>query len=611
MKSNIVKLFAACSLLFGAASCNYLDVSDELAGGITDISEVFDNVSKTEAWYGQIFDNVPDMSRMWNANGVGNIWSFYADELYSRIANNTGKYQDFNSSNKNSHRWSAIYESIRQANIFLEMAKPINAELGISSGSSDVLPESTLKVYKANARFMRAFYHFYLMELYGPIPIVDHSFTREDNLDIPRAPLDSVINFIDRELLKAIPDMQQEPYHDDDDAVFRAVPTRGVALALRAKLWVYAASPLYNGGFPESLSVTNKDGVRLFPDEDPMKWQKAVEACEDFFEYAEEGNRYELYDTGDPDESLYELFQVYNKEIIWSTAKSNWGALGDQNFESMITPRCEPKGLGGIHVVQELVDAFYMNDGLPIQRTSFLPKSPNYTESGFGTLDGYEVSNMYIGREPRFYNTITFSGKKWHMSGTEVQFYKRGNADNSVPDGAPLTGYLLYKRACREVHQNATNGLKSKFRAPIIFRLGEFCLLYAEAVNEVDPSDPRVLKYLNAVRNRAGLPNIEALNPAIVGNKELQRAAIQRESRIELATEGQRYFDVRRWMIAETEEGRQGGEFHGMDVDANKQTFHTRKRFQTRSFQRKNYWYPVPLVEMQRSQVLVQNPGWQ
>ena len=130
---------------------------------------------------------------------------------------------------------------------------------------------------------MRAFYHFYLMELYGPIPIVDHSFTREDNLDIPRAPLDSVINFIDRELLKAIPDMQQEPYHDDDDAVFRAVPTKGVALALRAKLWVYAASPLYNGGFPESLSVTNKDGVRLFPDEDPMKWQKAVEACEDFF----------------------------------------------------------------------------------------------------------------------------------------------------------------------------------------------------------------------------------------------------------------------------------------------------------------------------------------
>ena len=81
MKSNIVKLFAACSLLFGAASCNYLDVSDELAGGITEISEVFDNVAKTRSWYGQVYDNVPDYSRMWNTAGMGNIWSFYADEL--------------------------------------------------------------------------------------------------------------------------------------------------------------------------------------------------------------------------------------------------------------------------------------------------------------------------------------------------------------------------------------------------------------------------------------------------------------------------------------------------------------------------------------------------
>ena len=609
MKSNIVKLLAACSLMFGAVSCNYLDVSDELAGGITDISEVFDNVAKTKAWYGQVYDNVPDYSRMWNSAGMGNIWAYYADELYSRISNNTGKYQEFSSSDKDSHRWSTLYGSIRQANIFLEMAKPIMGKEGIVTGSNaDLLLESDVIEMKANVRFMRALYHFYLMELYGPIPIVDHSFTREDDLDIPRAPLDSVINFIDRELLAAMPDMHQEPYHDD--AEHRALPTKGVALALRAKLWVYAASPLYNGGFREALSVKNEDGEQLFPDYDESKWQKAVDACKDFIDYADNGKRYELYDTGNPDESIYKLFQDYNNEIIWATAKTNWGKLGDQNFESMITPRCEPNGLGGIHVVQELVDAFYMNDGLPIKGTSFLPKSPNYMEDGFGTLDGYEVSNMYLGREPRFYNTITFSGKKWHMSGTEVQFYKGGNADKSKPDGAPVTGYLLYKRACREVHGTAHNALKSKFRPSIIFRLADFYLLYAEAVNEVNPDDTRVLQYLNAVRKRAGLPNIEVLNPAIVGDKDLQRAAIQRERRIELATEGQRYFDVRRWMIAETEEGRQGGEFHGMNIDGNKQAFHTRMRFQTRSFKRKNYWYPVPLEEMQRSEVLVQNPGW-
>lgn len=80
--------------------------------------------------------------------------------------------------------------------------------------------------------------------------------------------------------------------------------------------------------------------------------------------------------------------------------------------------------------------------------------------------------------------------------------------------------------------------------------LADLYLLYAEAVNEIDPQDERVLTYLNKVRQRAGLSNIEELNPAIEGNQELQRLAIQRERRIELATEGQRYFDVRRWMIA-------------------------------------------------------------
>ena len=112
-------------------------------------------------------------------------------------------------------------------------------------------------------------------------------------------------------------------------------------------------------------------------------------------------------------------------------------------------------------------------------------------------------------------------------------------------------------------------GVQNKFRPSIIFRLADLYLLYAEAVNEIDPQDERVLTYLNKVRLRAGLSNIEELNPAIEGNQELQRLAIQRERRIELATEGQRYFDVRRWMIADQDgEGRQFGYVHGMNMNA-------------------------------------------
>ena len=118
-----------------------------------------------------------------------------------------------------------------------------------------------------------------------------------------------------------------------------------------------------------------------------------------------------------------------------------------------------------------------------------------------GTYNGVQVSKMYINREPRFYNTVTFSGMKWHMSNQEIQFYRGGRDDNSVADGAPLTGYLLYKRMNRTVYGgNISGAVTSKYRPVIIFRLAEFYLLYAEMLNEVDPGNADVLKYVNLVR---------------------------------------------------------------------------------------------------------------
>lgn len=611
MKTRIIHtLLIALTLGYFTSCSKFLDVSDEVAGGISDISQVFDNVDRTRKWYSQVFNNRPDYSMVWvETDGMGNPWTAYADEIFTRLANNAGKYNEWNSSNSAAQRWKTLYESIRQANIFLEEVRPIVEEGGPGAA---VLTEPEVERYKANVRFMRALYHYYLMELYGPITIVDHSMTLEDELDLPRNSLDEVINFIDTELLAAMQGMEQEPYHNNES--FRAVPTKGVALAVRAKLWAYAASPLFNGGFTEALQLANKDGKRLFPDRDDSKLQKAVQACKEFIEYAEQGGRYQLYKnagTFDPEKSVYELFQTYNTEIIWANSATSWKAYNGGGFDQYATPRSEPSGLGAFHVLQELVDDFYMSDGYPVKSTAFLPASPAYSETGFGTLDEVEVSNMYIGREPRFYNTITFSGKKWHISNNEVQFYKGGNSDNSVGDGAPFTGYLLYKRMNRTVY-GRTPGVTSMYRPSIIFRLAEFYLLYAELLNEMTPADPDVLRYVNLIRERAGIPKLEDLNPAITGNQDLQREAIRRERRIELATEGQRYFDVRRWMIAENAPGQggQGGDFTGMNPDGNKVAYHVRRKVQTRSFKRKNYLYPIPLAEMQRSENLVQNPGW-
>lgn len=616
------------ALLCFVSSCDYLGVSDQLAGGLQNTEQVFDNVSYTKRWYANVFAGIPDYSGI-NSVNVGafkNPWTGMCDELVVGYGNSS-KYNnsDRNAANMGFHRYGDCYKYIRQANIFLQKAHPI-----MTTGTQgDQLLEDELTQMKANVRFMRAFYHYLLFEQYGPIILVkDKIYNATEDQDVPRNTVDEVIEYIDSELTAVASELTQEPIFEDKD--YRAWPTKGVALAVRAKLWLYAASPLLNGGYREALSVTNPDGTRLFPDYDAGKWEKALAACKDFIDYAEAG-RYELYkeykdDNGaviDPDKSVYNLFQKYTHEIIWATANNDWGGMNGDAFDRRIAPRCEKNGLGSTGVTQELVDAFYMKDGFPVSATAYLPQSTLYQEEGYGTYkdqnDNFSkkytnvtVSNRYLNREPRFYNTVFFNGRQWPVSCNQVLFYNGGNS--GVQEGqATLTGYMLFKRFNRSV--SLTNpGVASQFRPSIIFRLADFYLMYAEAANEVNPNEARVLKYLNLVRERAGLPDIETLNPAIRGNQELQRAAIQRERQIELATEGQRYFDVRRWMIADKNgEGRQNGYVHGMNVRGesnDKEDFNRIVEASQIVFNRKMYLYPMPDSEMRKTKNLVQNPGW-
>ena len=616
------------ALLCFVSSCDYLGVSDQLAGGLQNTEQVFDNVSYTKRWYANVFAGIPDYSGI-NSVNVGafkNPWTGMCDELVVGYGNSS-KYNnsDRNAANMGFHRYGDCYKYIRQANIFLQKAHPI-----MTTGTQgDQLLEDELTQMKANVRFMRAFYHYLLFEQYGPIILVkDKIYNATEDQDVPRNTVDEVMEYIDSELTAVASELTQEPIFEDKD--YRAWPTKGVALAVRAKLWLYAASPLLNGGYREALSVTNPDGTRLFPDYDAGKWEKALAACKDFIDYAEAG-RYELYkaykdDNGaviDPDKSVYNLFQKYTHEIIWATANNDWGGMNGDAFDRRIAPRCEKNGLGSTGVTQELVDAFYMKDGFPVSATAYLPQSTLYQEEGYGTYkdqnDNFSkkytnvtVSNRYLNREPRFYNTVFFNGRQWPVSCNQVLFYNGGNS--GVQEGqATLTGYMLFKRFNRSV--SLTNpGVASQFRPSIIFRLADFYLMYAEAANEVNPNDARVLKYLNLVRERAGLPDIETLNPAIRGNQELQRAAIQRERQIELATEGQRYFDVRRWMIADKNgEGRQNGYVHGMNVRGesnDKEDFNRIVEASQIVFNRKMYLYPMPDSEMRKTKNLVQNPGW-
>ena len=377
MNNNILKrILFGTAVALSLASCNYLDVSDEL-GGISSFENIFNNVDRTKKWYGQIFVDRPDYSNVWGAtNAMGNAWTGYADEIYTREHLKYGKYSNWNSALSHNHRWSRLYASIRQANIFLEMAHPIDGE-----GGSDAqkITEEEMRVYKANARFMRAVYHYYLFEMYGPIPIVDKSYTLDNLPDLERNSVTEVVNWLDAEFEACMQDMYQESYFDNDQ--MRGVPTKGAAMAYRAKLWVYAASPLFNGSWEYGSGLVNVDGKKLFPDVSSKdeKIDKAVTCLKEFIEYAEDG-RYALVNTGNPSEDLYNLFQEYNKEIIWATTTNSWGSLGAEQFDGHATPKGEYKGLNGIDMLQELVDDFYCSDGKPIRNESFMEASALYNE---------------------------------------------------------------------------------------------------------------------------------------------------------------------------------------------------------------------------------------
>src|SRR5690606_31410448 len=199
--------------------------------------------------------------------------------------------------------------------------------------------------------------------------------------DFARNSVDEVVNFIYDELT-AVANQLKDPDLSNQEQL--AIPTKGTALAIRGRLMMYAASPLLNGGYAEALSVTNKDGKPLFPAKDQSKWQRALTTMQEFIDYAEAGH-YELhkeYTNGNYDhhKSIYELFMKYNKEIIFARSDVNWGDVSNQSgVDGASIPRGARGGnasTGHIAVTQELVDDYFMIDGLKIE------ESPLYSETG-------------------------------------------------------------------------------------------------------------------------------------------------------------------------------------------------------------------------------------
>ena len=615
---KILNLFIKSLLLsyalFVLSGCSFLDVSDELAGNLTK-EEVFNDPVYTRRWHRNIFTGIPDYSNIRVKDvsgdlGLNNPWGALSDELNFGDMTEAG-YEvqgGFNAGNAKFHRWTTLYRLIRQANIFLAEAHTIPQ----TGDQLDFIDDEELTELRAQARFLRAYYYYLLFELYGPIPLLYDQVLDPyaDELDLPRNSVDEVVEYVCSEMQDLI-DEEGGLSDIETDQNRLALPTKGVAYAVIAKIRILAASPLFNGGYSEALQLTNTDGKRLFPNADSNKWNLAQTAIENFLMFAE--GKYELYkeyDSNgnyDPDQSLYNMFMQYNDEIIWASSKTFFNAVTGWGYDYVCTPFSERGGNQTAAVMQELVDDFFMKDGLTIEESPLYPKEPGFTK-----VEGQDIYNEWMNREPRFYQSVFYQGKRWQVSNNPIYFYYGSANGADKTSNFPATGYLLFKRECRKLYNQGSNP-KVQYRPSIIFRLADFYLLYAEVLTETNPNDPRILEYIDKVRERAGIPLLKDIKPHILGNQEALREAIRRERRVELNTEGYRYFDVRRWMVAEQEGYRQGGDFYGMNMygpSGDKMAFYEKVLVETRRFEKKNYLYPIPLSQVQISRQMVQNPLW-
>ncbi|MDR1864077.1 MAG: RagB/SusD family nutrient uptake outer membrane protein [Bacteroidales bacterium] len=625
MKS--INLFITGVLLSGVLATNtscdkYLDAHPD---DIITLDMIFDSEPRVQEWLAGIYDNIIDPT-----------WTLPHDYGFDILADDMQiplDWQQFNwwpmdaqrgnwspsNTGQFTFAWTSTYQAVRAAYIFQNRVKAL---------PSQYLSQADVDMMKLEARFLVAYFYSFMLELYGPFPLITRQFDSEakvEDMVLPRTPFDEIVHWLDREFYE-LSELLPETFTNEATRYGR--PTKGMALACRARMWLFAASPLFNGN-PLLANEKNKDGNHLFPGKDPQKWIKAREATEDLLGMG----RYELYveryTNGeiDPFLSFQNIFLKggeQNPEIIFAVPENGYVNL---------TTHSSPKGNNnggnnGYSITQQLVDAFFTKNGLPIDEDG------SYQSSGFSSADisfpntAYDLStqsrtkglitpagafNMYVNREPRFYITVTYNGLYIPSYGSVTEFFNGGRDGKNSGWDYPPTGYLNRKN----VHpEDSPRNNTFPYRPGIIMRLAEFYLNYAEILNEIDYATHRntIVDYLNRIRKRAGIPLYGSGNGeiAVPADYDAMTAAIRRERRVELAMEGIRYRDMRRWMIGK--ELYDDRPITGMNTDDDgSSAFYLnagKKVFLERHWDDKMYLWPIPQNCMDKNSELIQNPGW-
>lgn len=501
--------------LSGLVLCSCSDYLDRESDSFIDKDMTFTSYERTSKYLVNIYTLLPNgFDRM----SDGGMFDAATDD--GEHALETSDVQRFNTGSWDAvtnpdDAWNRYYAGIRMACEFIDNADRVDLDrykLDPNNQDEYANRQKDLKVWKAEARFLRAYFHFELLKRYGPIPLVSSSLSiNEDYSNMARPTMEECVDFIAKECDAAANDLDLTPWRDIT-ALGRA--TKGAALALKSRLLLYAASPLYLkwDDTSEGAKPTNS-----------AKWQAAAEAAKAVIDLGQ----YSLHPK------YADLFKnaFQSSEYILMRRYGTSSELEEYNFPVSYG------GKGGMNPSQNLIDAYEMKDG-----TQFSWNNPD------------EKAHPYFNRDERLGATIILNDSLW--KGTKVQTYT-GGKDGKYKTNATKTGYYLKKYANSEV--NVLTGGGALGHTWPLFRLAEVYLNYAEALNEYAPGDPDILAYLNAVRKRAHQPDIvEGLS------QERMRQYIRNERRVEMAFEEQRAWDVRRWKIASTS---LGSDLQGMNIE--------------------------------------------
>lgn len=601
---NKISIVACCSVLLSILYGCQKEYFDTQPDNILTKDEIFSNRGQTERWWAGLFTNIPDI---WD-QPYNYIYGITTDELDASNWTNPG----INSGAPARPNTNALYESIRLCSVFLNRVDGNEEIKDLENGAK------IIKHYKGEARFLRAYYYWLMMKQVGPVVIAPlEPKGTEFDYQIPRSTWDESVKFILSEINLAMKDLPVDYYLDGTTTVDGTMVGRInkiIATALKSQILLYHASPLYNGN-KKMTDFRNLDGTQLINSVyDPSRWKKAAAVAKKAINLAE-ANGKSLYRVENSDPFTAAFLSVRNlfwdgwqTEGIWLRPSSNtW------SWEMHCSPRSTAGGAyNGIAVVQGLVDSYRMADGSSIE------ESDTYTENAYTDVatpyyvEGTNV--MYTHREPRFYAWVTFNGavnpgaSAPGLHNSRVEFFNTGTSGKAgSPRDWPKTGYTARKN----IHPTfSVNPSRNVARPAMLIRLAGLYLNYAEALNEAEPGHPDILKYLNRVRTRAGLP---ALEPGL--SQDQMRKEIRLERRIELSYEGHRWHDIRRWMIPEKPNSHQGGAFYGMNMNEgtylSDPAFHERIiAFKRADWQRKFYFRPYPQWAMDRNKKLVQFPGY-